>query len=197
MCKILLINEKNLAVDSGGLTQTYTPLDPQIFHTANLLFHLANVLLVFLLIRRLMRNDLAALIGSFVFAIHPLQVESIAWISELRGLFAAFLTFSSIHLYLNHVGNEESGRKVQSWLYYCASLLIAVLAMLSKPSADTIGLFIVGAAWLCHYKNNYTSVIEALPFLAAGSVLILVTNHVQNPPLGQVFAWWLRPVIAP
>ena len=139
MCKILLINEKNLAVDSGGLTQTYTPLDPQIFHTA----------------------------------------------------------FSSIHLYLNHVGNEESGRKVQSWLYYCASLLIAVLAMLSKPSADTIGLFIVGAAWLCHYKNNYTSVIEALPFLAAGSVLILVTNHVQNPPLGQVFAWWLRPVIAP
>jgi len=69
------------------------------FHATNLLLHLVNVLLLFWLLRRLTGSDWAAGISALVFAIHPAQVESVAWISERKNLLFALFLFASFGLF--------------------------------------------------------------------------------------------------
>ncbi|MFT3785625.1 MAG: tetratricopeptide repeat protein [Tepidisphaeraceae bacterium] len=104
-------------------TTTDGSLRPPVFHAANLLLHATNTLLVFALTRRLIRSSPAALLGAGVFAVHPLQVESVCWASEFRGLLATTLGLSAV-LCLNR----------RWWLMLPATVLFA-LAILSKPSA--------------------------------------------------------------
>ena len=58
--------------------------------------HLGCVLLVFAILRRLFRHNAAACVGALVFALHPLQVESVAWVSETRGLLCVFFALLAI-----------------------------------------------------------------------------------------------------
>jgi hypothetical protein len=82
-------------MSSIGRTVT---LSPGAFHFASVGFHLANTLLCFLLAQQLTRRRTAALLCAFVFAVHPLQVESVAWISELRGLSSAFFALAALNV---------------------------------------------------------------------------------------------------
>jgi tetratricopeptide (TPR) repeat protein len=72
------------------------PLDPGVFHLGNLLLHLTCVLLIFAILRRLVRHDGAACAGALLFGLHPVQVESVAWISETRGLLSGMFSLLAI-----------------------------------------------------------------------------------------------------
>jgi hypothetical protein len=76
---------------------------PSMFHIFNILIHIANCLLVFLILNKLLRDQWSAFAGALIFAVHPLQVESVAWISETRGLLAGFFGFLAIWLYVRHI----------------------------------------------------------------------------------------------
>ena len=115
--------------------------DPHVFHAANLVLHLLNVLLVFGLLRRIVKNPWAALGGTLLFALHPVQVESVAWISELRGLLGSFFSLAALCLYLQFAlmpdGPSDSPRiggrgAVRAWLY-AGALACFVLALLASP----------------------------------------------------------------
>ena len=73
-----------------------TTLDPHIFHVASLLLHLVNTVLVYSLLRRLVKQSWAAGGGALVFALHPVQVEAVAWISAMHELLCG--TFSLLAL---------------------------------------------------------------------------------------------------
>jgi tetratricopeptide (TPR) repeat protein len=75
-------------------------VNPMPFHVATLLLHLANAAMVFFLLRRLVKNDLGAAAGALLFAVHPLQVESVAWITETKGTLSTALSLAAIHSYL-------------------------------------------------------------------------------------------------
>ena len=66
-------------------------LNPVGYIAANILAHLLNVLLVFMLIRRLSGNDLVASLSAILFGIHPMHVESVAWVSGRKDVLYAFL----------------------------------------------------------------------------------------------------------
>ena len=110
-------------------------LDPFPFHAANVLVHLASSLIAFFLLRRLLKSQGAALAGALVFALHPVQVETVGWISGLKDLLAGVGSLAAIALYLK-AGDEPGGGRRRLWLYV-ASTLALLLAMLSKPSAIT------------------------------------------------------------
>lgn len=74
--------------------------DPNIFHSFNLLLHVLSVLLVFAILRLLLRHDWAAAVGALFFGLHPMQVESVAWIAELKGVQSGFFGLLAIWLYL-------------------------------------------------------------------------------------------------
>jgi len=118
-------------------------LNPRIFHAMSLLLHLTNVLLVFLLLRRLLPRpqtagaDWAAGAGALLFAIHPVQVESVAWISEMRGLLSGLFSLLALHAWLRH----SEGKR--TWRFYALATVCFILALLSKPSAVILPLLAV------------------------------------------------------
>ncbi len=181
--------------DYQRYTSTGALLNPHVFHVANLILHTINVLLVFLLLRRGTRKDIPSFLGALIFALHPLQVESVAWVSELRGLLAAALCLASLHLYLSFV--ELSGKKFWlSSLYYSVSFLLAVCSMLAKPSSAVIGIFIAAVGIWMGGRPLRKALLESTPFAAAGFVLVAITSHDQPPVVGNHIALWLRPLIA-
>ena len=169
-------------------------LNPHIFHMADLALHLCNVILVFVLLRRLLpadkaHRDWAAAAGALLFGIHPVQVESVAWVSELRGLLAAFFSLLALWVY---VGFARAGRKAA---YILASLCFG-LALISKPTAAAVPLI----AWTLEYwilQRPWCASAKALiPWLALTVVFLLLTRGVQPVPVGTVGPLWTRPFIA-
>src|SRR5204862_4768067 len=83
-------------------------LNPYVFHLANLLLHLIAVVTAYLILRRLFKRDWPAAIGALLFAIHPLQVEAVAWISGFRDVLSGLLSLVAIHQYIAAYDEGES-----------------------------------------------------------------------------------------
>src|SRR5436190_419583 len=70
------------------------------FHLMNLIAHCAAAVMVFMIVRRIVKNDLAAAVGAALFAVHPIQVEAVAWISGLKDVLAAALGLGAVYLHI-------------------------------------------------------------------------------------------------
>jgi tetratricopeptide (TPR) repeat protein len=104
-------------------------------HLVNLLFHAANGALLFLLLHRLTGSRWRSLLVAALFALHPLHVESVAWISERKDVLSTFfglLSLWSYGEYVLHASRTSSPRGGAS-RYYVVSLLLFALGLLSKP----------------------------------------------------------------
>jgi protein O-mannosyl-transferase len=168
-------------------------VDAGYFHTANIFLHVINVCLAFALLRRLVKNEAAAFAGALVFAIHPLQVESVAWISELRGQLCSLFSLLAL---LSYVRSRDSAPARPQWGFYAAALLLTVCALLSKPSAVTIplaacaiDLIMLGGSWRA-------TVARVVPWLLITAPFVLITRNVQPIPGDAATAIWQRPFIA-
>ncbi len=95
---------------------------PPAFHVANALLHAANASLVFAISRRLISRY--ALLGAMIFAVHPIQVESVAWIIELKNVLSFFFAAASFAVFLRCEKKEASrlGLAV-GWLLFAAAML--------------------------------------------------------------------------
>ncbi len=108
-----------------------------LYHFNNLWLHLLNVALVYFLGRRLKLDQIPAALLACLFAIHPLRVESVAWVTERKDvLFTAFY-FGALLLYEKH---RQSGKKT-SWHWGVAGLFI--LALFSKIQAVSLPLSMI------------------------------------------------------
>jgi protein O-mannosyl-transferase len=137
-----------LGTGAGGnwhpLTWFSHMLDAQLFgpgpagpHVVNLLFHLANTLLLFGLLRRLTGTLWRSAAVAALFALHPLHVESVAWISERKDVLSAFFFLLCIGAYARYVRDAEAGnpRRRDS---YGAALVLYALGLMSKPMLVTL-----------------------------------------------------------
>lgn len=82
-------------------------LNPYVFHTANLLVHLTAVLAAYALLRRLIGRQWPALAGAMLFAIHPLQVEPVAWVTGLKDVLSGMLTIAALWQYVCYADERE------------------------------------------------------------------------------------------
>lgn len=93
-------------------SQTVSPdpaigLNPFWFHTANVLVHIASTLAAFAVARRLLRSTWPAFAAAMVVGLHPVQVESVGWVSGLKDVLAGGLTFAAIAVYIDVVRNAN------------------------------------------------------------------------------------------
>ncbi len=103
-------------------------LQPKPYLFTNLFLHVLNALLVFGLIHGLTARKDIALITALFFGVHPLQVESVAWISERKNVLYALFFLSSLIMYVKYVQQED----VRAYRY---ALLLFFLSLLSKATA--------------------------------------------------------------
>ncbi len=141
-------------------------LDPLPYHITNLLLHNLNCLLVFFFVFKISGSVSASFITSLLFGIHPFHAGVVAWITNRKELLMAFFFLSSTVSYLRY--SELHVRK-----YYWLSLLLFILALLSKSMAVTLPLVLL----LCDYARgsiNVRSWKEKIPYFVISFVFGIV-----------------------
>ncbi len=167
-------------------------LDPAVFHLGNLLLHVVCVWLVFVILRRLFRHDGAACAGALLFGLHPVQVESVAWISETRGVLCGVFSLLAVWQYLCYTGTSRRGT------HYVLATAAFLLALLAKPAAVAVPLIVV-VLEMGLLRGSLRRILLGLgPWLAVAVGWTMETRLLQPdvwiarvPP-----AWWARPLLA-
>lgn len=168
-------------------------LNPWIFHSANLLVHVIASLLCFVLLRMLLKKELPALLGAMLFAIHPVQVESVAWVSGLKDVLAGALSLAALCRYVWRAQKDQTG---ETFVVDPLGTLLFLFAMLAKPSATMLPLialcvdhWIVGRNWKVALRSAAMWLILAIP-------LMVVARIVQNVDAVPAAPLWARPLVA-
>lgn len=150
-------------------------LNPFAYHTTNLLLHLLNSLLVFWLILMMGGGTLASLVVALLFSIHPLHVESVAWISERKDVLYSFFFFGSMISYLYY-------RKNHGMNYYYLSLSLFVLSLLSKSMAVTLPIILLLCDYLLGRKFDKKSFTEKIPFFSIAFFFGIIAIYAKDSP---------------
>lgn len=150
---------------SYGLEYHCFKLNPKPYHITNLIFHILNSLLVFSFIWLLTKQKWTSFFTSILFAIHPMHVESVAWISERKDLLYTFFLLITICCYLRY-----SNSKKKKTLLYLITIIMFLLAVLSKAMAVTIPFVFILIDYFKDGKITLKTFIEKTPFFI-GSVL--------------------------
>ncbi|MFC1813390.1 hypothetical protein ACFL03_11955 [Thermodesulfobacteriota bacterium] len=106
-------------------------LNPAGRHWTSLMFHMANSLLLFYIFRQMSEGVWPSAFVAALFALHPLHVESVVWVSKRKDVLSTFFGFLSIALYLRYVRK----RRLVSYLL---SILLLCLGLMAKPMLVTL-----------------------------------------------------------
>jgi protein O-mannosyl-transferase len=113
--------------------------NPFGFHLTSILIHAANVLLVFALVRRLTKDLVTATLTALIFAVHPIQTDSVTYISGRRDVLFTFFYLLAFQSYLTYYRNRWSAKAVASFILF---LLLWMLSLLSKEMAVSLPILI-------------------------------------------------------
>jgi len=153
-------------------------LNPRGFILSNVVMHAANGLLFYALLMRLHRNKALAFLAAFIFLFHPVQVESVAWISERKNLLAMFFCLASFHCHISYRTMPEPRRM----RFYVCSVVAFVLAVLSKSVSVILPLVFI-LYDLCYLKGSRQVrwLTDKIPFLLVASATVLIALKSQLP----------------
>jgi tetratricopeptide (TPR) repeat protein len=149
-------------------------LNPLGYHWVNIVLHVANALLVWRLMVKL--NIPGAWLGGAIFALHPVQVESVAWITERKNVLMGFFFLLTLLAWIAFVDE----RTKRPWRFYVLALTFYVLALSAKTTACTLPVALLLLLWLQKKPINRERVLQIVPFFLLGLGMGLVT------------VWWER-----
>lgn len=159
---------------------------PWVFHLGSLLLHIICVFLVYTIIKNLHIHRRAASVGALLFALHPLQVESVAWATETKTLMAGMWSLAAVCMYLRHdaramhreSGQRWSWRGLLSFRYTIATVCFG-LALLSKPTAVVVPVLAGLLAWGFHGRQTRRQIFSLAPWALLAVVVAVVTKGEQ------------------
>lgn len=167
-------NYHPLTLLSLALDYQLYELDSRGYHLSNVILHILNAFLVFIFIFYLSRKDrFVAFVSSLFFAIHPMHIESVAWVSERKDVLFTFFLLLGLVNYLKYLEKKK-------WLFYLITLLFAVLAMLSKPTAVVFPILLFLLDYYENRKDIKWVIIEKLPFLFCSFLMGFTTLGIQS-----------------
>jgi tetratricopeptide (TPR) repeat protein len=147
------------------------------FHRTSLVLHLANTALIIIILYLLFHNPVAAAAVGLLFSLHPMTVEPIPWIGERKTLLAAFFALWSLMLYIRFARKNR-------WRSYVGCLAMYVLALLSKPTSIPLPALMLLLDYWPLNRLKIRTVLEKLPFFAAGAVSAIITYISQTRTCG-------------
>lgn len=146
---------------------------PQAYHVLNVTIHLASIYFLFHLVKKLTGRIEAAAITALLFGIHPMQVESVAWIAELKNLLYGLFFILSLLQYLRFL---DSAR----YKYLLSAFLFFVLSSLSKSAATPLPVVLILVDIYRGRKVNTISVIEKVPFIIVSLAIGIIAIFAQQ-----------------
>jgi len=138
------------------------------FHRTSLILHVANTLVIMWLLYALFGRPWIAAAVALLFGVHPMTVETIAWVGERKTLLATFFALPCLLAYVRYA--RRGG-----WKSYLACLVLYVLALMSKPTSTPLPLVMLMLDfWPLNRLSRWT-VVEKAPFLLTAGVFAIIT----------------------
>lgn len=161
-------------------------LDPFGFHVTNVLLHVLNAALFGLLLKRLAVPG--AWFAAAIFALHPIHVESVAWITERKNVLSGACYLAAALAYLRYAPPESNGHGLWGW--YVAALALFVGALLSKTVTCSLPAALLLVYFWKHGRLDLRHVIPLLPFFLVGLVGAVTTVWLERDHVGAQGADW-------
>ena len=150
---------------------------PFIYHLDNILLHLFNSLLILALFYKLTKNKTAAFFTAFLFAVHPVHVESVAWVSERKD--TLYLFFFLLAFLFQRYFAERKEKKYLAWSYF-----FYICSLLSKSTAVVFPVILFFTEYCFDKKFSFWKNIKGIiPYALLSLVFAVVQVGGQNPPL--------------
>lgn len=148
-------------------------LSPGAHHMINVLFHAASTVLLFLVLLRMTGAQWRSAFVAALFALHPLHVESVAWVAERKDILSAFLGLLTLTAYVHYA--ERPGVQL-----YVLTVLLLALGLLSKPMLVTLPfLFLLLDYWpLGRVNGSFQSIHEGVPVRPQTTVSRLIVEKI-------------------
>ena len=167
-----------LVLLSYAIEYHFFGLNPVVYHVTNLALHIISCALVFWLIFLIGGKVGAALITAVLFGIHPLHVESVAWITERKDmLYSPF--------YLGSLISYELYMMRGTRRYYILALFLFIFSLLSKPMAVTLPVILVLLDYIWGRKVQKEGFIKKLPFFALAFVFVIIAIRGHYQPVQE------------
>ncbi len=151
-------------------------LDPKGWHLTTVLCHVAATYIVFALVRRLAASPVIAFSAATLFALHPVHIESVAWVSGITDPLMAIFLIGSFLAYLRF-------REGNRWGWMGLALTLFALGLLEKETTVVLGPLVFVYAWLYAEQRAWISrfafaLKHSLPFLALTVLYLALRAHV-------------------
>jgi Flp pilus assembly protein TadD len=168
------------------------PLNPTLFHAFNVLAHIATAIVVFGILRAVISKPWPAACGAMIFAIHPVQVEAVGWVSGLKDVLAGLFGFAAIWIY---IASPQSNRRTS--LRQTVAIAVFGLALLSKPSAMVMPLIAASIAIFALNRPAKRTLLQLSPWFTLAVAAALIARIGQPAhAMAQTIPLWARPLIA-
>lgn len=148
-------------------------LDPWGHHLTSLLFHIVNALLLFWILYKLTGSIGASSFIAFVFALHPLRVESVVWISERKDVLSAFFWMLTLAAYIRFVKRPGIGR-------YGLVFAAFALGLTAKPMLVTLPFVLLLLDYWPLNRLKVSAVYEKIPLFLLAAISCAITYYAQQ-----------------
>ncbi len=168
------------------------------YHLVNVLFQAANAVLLWLILRRLELSS--AWLVAALFAIHPIQVETVGWVAEIKNLLSGFFYFLALLSFLKFIGvgpkaaalssSANTEKLYQNHQLYVISTILFLLGLLSKTAVCTLPVAILVILWWKDRWRDKEIVLRLIPWFIIAFIIGMVTVHVEHTSVGTHGADW-------
>ena len=170
-------------------------LKPWGHHLTSILFHAMNAALVLLVLRNLTNAVWRSLIVALLFALHPLRVESVAWVAERKDVLSTFFWMLTLLMYVRYVRVRDSNDRRRALIHYSFALFFFACGLMSKAMVVTLPcVMLLLDVWPLRRMQRATSdtpqqkcglpitrlLIEKIPFVVLVIVASVYTYLAQN-----------------
>jgi tetratricopeptide (TPR) repeat protein len=164
-------------------------LEPAGYHVVNVLLHTLGALLLWAVLYAL--GLPGAWLAAAIFAVHPVHVESVAWVTERKNVLSGVFFLASLYAYLRSVGfAREAADEHGQTGFYALSLLCFVAALLSKTVTGSLPAVILLLLWWRRGRVGWGDVLSLIPYFLLAAGFGLLTVQLETEHVGAVGWEW-------
>jgi len=176
---VVALNYHPLTILSLAIDYKFAKLNPAFYHIVNLIFHLLNTYLVFIFIKKLSGNrSIVGLVVALIFAIHPMHVESVAWIAERKDVLYTFFFLAGMITYLKYLDTSNNKYIIFTFIFYALSVLSKAMAVVFP-----VVMFLID--YYKERKISGKSILEKVPFFLYAIPFSLITLEIQRTAISK------------
>ena len=192
-------NYHPLVVLCDAVIYNFAQLNPMPYHAFSIFLHLVNTFLVFVFIKFFTKRNISAALAAGIFAVHPLHVENVAWVSDLKDLLYTFFYLAAMIFYIKYIRNQtqvssiktqdnqiiknKTQDSVSNTLNYIFCFAMFILSLLSKSAAVTLPVVLFLFDYYFGRKLSLKSIGEKIPLFIL-SVGFGILNFISQAVAG-------------